>query len=293
VSTIATEAATGTPGDRRDFVPELAARLGRDSLVYAIVLFAIFPISLVNTAVTTHFLSASQFGQVGVLFFWSGMMTLVLNVAFMRGVELRVWSADDEGITLQDQQPVEAGRRPVVLGTGMLLTVGLAVVTLVPVVLFARPLSTAMFGHGHLETAVIWAGVSGAIGAVWRLATQVPRWERRPKTYGVQYVSRSLLAVPFTWVLLAAGSGVSGVIAATAIATIVSALLSVVEERRVYRVKFDRRAASEIWWAGAPLIGLIVGLNIIHSSDIYLVSVAAGDKQAGLFRLASNVTSVV
>lgn len=293
MSAVETTTPARAPAQSPDFVPELAARMGRDSLVYAVVLFAIFPISLINTAVTTHFLSTAQFGQVGVLFFWSGMLTLILNVAFMRGVELRVWSSDDEGIDIKDQAPVEAARRPIVLGTGMMLTIGLAALTFAPILIFAPGLSRAMFGRTGLEAAVIWAGVSGAVGAIWRLATQVPRWERRPKIYGVQYVSRSALAVPLTWGLLEAGFGVGGVIAATAGATIVSALFSLVQERRAYRVQFDRHAASDIWWAGAPLIGLIVGLNIIHSSDIYLVSVAANNAQAGLFRLASNITSVV
>jgi len=271
----------------------MAARIGRDSFVYALATTSVFPLGLVGIAIQTRFLDASAFGQLAVLFFASGMMTIVLNMFILRGVQMLVWASAEDGMDVATDQPGAPSRRPRVLGTGLVLTVVVSTLAGISVYLLAEDVARLLLGSPSLRTAVIWAGASGALGAVWRFAADILRWERRSRYYGFVYVLRPALAVAISWPLLRAGHGLTGVLAATAIGTVASLMVALIASRRSYVVNLERAASKKIVLRSLPWIAVIFGLSFLHTADVYLVAQVADSEQAGLFRLASRMTVVV
>src|SRR5437764_6241889 len=70
-----------------DLAVQMASRLGRDTFYYTAVGSAGFPIAFVNAIVLTRYLSPTEYGQLAVLFFISGLTSVVLNLLFLRGTE--------------------------------------------------------------------------------------------------------------------------------------------------------------------------------------------------------------
>ena len=90
----------------------MAAQIGRESIFYTIVTGAIFPIGLLNAVVFTHYMTTTQYGQLGVLFFISALMSVVMNLLFLRGVERHVWGSSDEGVDVDLAQLDDTSQRP-------------------------------------------------------------------------------------------------------------------------------------------------------------------------------------
>lgn len=283
----------GVPRDRPSLIPEMIARVSRDSLFYAISTMAVFPISLLNTAILTRFLNTTEYGRLAILFFFASMVTTFLDLFIMRGVQRRVWATREDEIDLDNERPIEAGRRPLVLGTGMVAELITCVAGTGLIYLFATDISRWILGTPNDRVAIIWAGASGAAGAAWRLVSQIPRWERRRVSFFVVYVSRPLVAVMLAWPFLLLGLGINGVLAATAIATVISYAMGLINSRHSYQVRFEWRAMREIFNAALPMVAIVIGLSLLHDADTFILSQVHSQAQVGLFRVASRITSAV
>ena len=75
---------------------------------------------------------------------------------------------------------------------------------------------------------VIWATASGALAAVWRVAANAIRLERRPWAYLVTTGSQHLLGVVFAVPLLTEGWGIEGVLIGVAAGNAAAMLLALV-----------------------------------------------------------------
>lgn len=271
----------------------MAARMGRDSIFYTFATGAIFPIGLLNAVVLTRYLSTSQYGRIGVLFFAAGMTTVVLNLLFLRGTERQVWGTSEEGVDVGIADLVSNHDRPRVLGTGLMMSVVTGSLMVAAVVPFAPTISRLLLGDAHLGAAVVWAAVSAALGSTWRLAVNIGRWERRRRGFGVVWMLRPALALAIAWPLVAAGYGVSGAMAATAIGTLLSMTVALVLWRHSYELALDGKNARSIGRSSANYAALVVGLYVLHNGDVFMLSRYAPSSQVGVFRLATNVTSAV
>ncbi len=281
------------PGVGRSIASAMASRISRDSLLYTMVTASAFPLALANTAVLTRFLSTSAFGHLAILFFWAGMMTILLNLLVLRGIERHVWGGSEDMMDSPDGRVVHESMRSRALGTGLILNTSLAALASVSVALNADPLRRLLLLPPSLRTALIWAGVSGGLGSVWRLSTGILRWERRRTAFSTVYIMRWVLALAISWPLLIAGYGPTGVVAATALGTLVSLLVALVLSRKSYRLGIQRAAVRAIAHKNAPMMAMIVGLTIIHDGDVFLLSRVAGSSEVGLYRLATRMTSLV
>jgi O-antigen/teichoic acid export membrane protein len=271
----------------------MGVRVGRASLFYTVISCLIFPIGLANALLLTHFLTAAQYGQLSVLFAVSGLATVILNLIFLRGTETMVWGSSDEGIAIDDEEMIESHKRPRALGTGLVLSIVFAVLTVATVVPVATPISRALVGTPHLATAVIWSAASAGLGSVYRLVWNIVRWERRHRPFAVIYTIRPVLAIAIAWPLVATGAGVTGAVAATAIGTLCSCLVGMLIERQSYKLVLDRSDAITIMKRSAPRALLMIGVYALHNGDVVLLSRFASEAQVGVYRLAGNLTSVV
>jgi O-antigen/teichoic acid export membrane protein len=274
-------------------VVQMASRVSRDSIFYTVVTGAIFPIGLLNAVILTHYLNTTQFGQLGVLLFAAGLTTVVLNLFFLRGTERQVWGGSEEGVDIDQDELVAIHERPRVLGTGLMLGIVLSVLMVAALVPLAPEISSLLVHTTALSAAVVWAGVSGALGSTWRLVANIGRWERRKIGFGVVWVSRPAVALALSWPLVAAGYGVTGAVAATAIATFVSLAAGLVISRRSYEIVLDGYAAKRIGRSSAQFAAMVTGLFILHNGDVFFLSRFASSSQVGVYKLATNVTSLV
>ncbi len=278
---------------RANLLVQMGAQLGRYVGFYTVVIGSIFPIALINTAVLTRYMPPAQFGRLSVLYFASALESIVLNLVALRGTERQVWGTSDEGVDVDQAELVEASERPRVLGTGLAISFIVAMLAIAIVIPAAPAISSWLVGTRRLSNAVIWAGVSGGLGSVWRLAVNIPRWERRRMLFGITWVARPVVAVALTWPLVAAGFGITGAIAATAIGTVVSVVLCLVFTHHSYRLTFDRGAAVKIIRSSADFASMVIGLYILHSGDVFFLSRFASSANVGVYRLATNLTSII
>jgi O-antigen/teichoic acid export membrane protein len=278
---------------RPSLLIQMATRIGRDSAFYTAVTGSVFPIAFVNAILFTHYMTTSQYGQLAVLFFVSGLMTVVLNLFFLRGTERQVWGASDEGVDVDVAELVEVHERPRVLGTGLWMSVVVGCIAVALTVPFASQLSQLLVQTPDLGKAVIWTSVSGAIGGTWRLAANIGRWERRRRGFGLVWILRPSLALIVGFALVATGHGVTGAVAGTAIGTAISLLVGLVISRRSYQPVMDRHAFHRIARSSANFAAMVIGLFILHNGDVFMLSRFASSADVGIYKLATNITSVI
>ena len=286
-------AANGDQRQRPSLLIQMATKMSRDSAFYTAVTGSVFPIAFVNAIVFTHYMSTSQYGQLAVLFFISGLLTVVLNLFFLRGTERQVWGASDEGVDVDAAELVENHERPRVLGTGLAMSGVIGVLAVALTIPFATALSRLLVGTPDLAKAVVWTAASGALGASWRLAANIGRWERRRAGFGLVWVLRPLLSLIIGFALVAAGHGVTGAVAGTAIGTLISLLVGLVISRHSYELVIDRHAVHRIARSSGNFAAMVIGLFILHNGDVFLLSRFASTGDVGIYKLATNVTSVV
>jgi O-antigen/teichoic acid export membrane protein len=290
-----TNGAGGDPaGDgRHGLAVRMASRLGRDTAYYTLVGSCAFPIAFINAIVLTHYLSPTQYGQLAVLLFVSGLTSVVLNLMFLRGTERQVWGAADEIVDDDDPHILSYEQKLLTLSSGVILSLIAALITIVASVLFAPWLSEHLVHTPHLQSAVIWMGVSGGLGSVWRMVVNTCRWERKRLGFGVSYVVRPAVAFALSWPLAAAGKGVTGVMMATGIATLASILVAVWYARNSLRLVLHWSAARNIGRSSGNYAAMVVGLYVLHSGDTWFLSRFGKIADVGVYKLATNIASFV
>lgn len=276
----------------------LGKALSRDAAYYTIGLAAVFPLGIGTAAVVTAFLPPTEYGYVGLLMVFSGLTTVVYGLGVIQGTLMWAYRAagddgDDDGVQEElgpDDAPlvVARGERRRILGSGMVLSILVAATGTVALVLAAGELSDLITDSYDLRQGLLWAAVSAGVGSVWRLALQVYRLERRAAMFLVISVSRPLFVLILTAVFLHEGYGLEGAVAATAIGTALSLVLSVGGGLSYYAIGVRRGDFAEIYGRGKKLIPMVVALAIVGNVDLLLLARAAPGGEVGLYRLASR-----
>ena len=145
-----------------------------------------------------------------------------------------------------------------------------------------------LIGTASLREGVIWAAISAGLGAIWRLALQVYRLERRAAMYLVISVSRPLFALVGTMILLSEGYGLEGAIAAVAIGTALSMLLALGAGLSSYAIGFRPSDFAEIVRRGRRYVPIIAAIWLLGNADLWVLSRFSTGPEVGLYRLASR-----
>src|SRR5215203_4274407 len=70
---------------RGSLLARYGGAIGRDTAIYAFGMCLIFPFSLVQLAILTQFLDTSEYGDLAILYFFSGVLTLLMNLGTLQG----------------------------------------------------------------------------------------------------------------------------------------------------------------------------------------------------------------
>jgi O-antigen/teichoic acid export membrane protein len=287
-------------GDDHRLMTLLGRALSRDAAFYTLGMASVFPLGIASALVTTAYLEPAEYGRLGLLMIFASLVTVIYGLGVIQGTLMWAYGAaggdgddlDDGGE--EDLGPVEQGvvarreQRRQIMGSGLLLASAVAAVGTAILVANAGVVADIIGGSIPLRQAVIWAAISAGLGSLWRLGLQVYRMERRPAMFLIISVSRPLFALVLTVVLLSHGYGLAGAVAAIAIATGLSLLLSLAGSLKAYVVRFRPSDMAEIIRRGRRFALIIAAVFIITNADLYVLAKFSTGPEVGLYRLASR-----
>jgi O-antigen/teichoic acid export membrane protein len=253
------------------------------------------PVGLITTGFLTRHLQIAQFGELAVLFAFASVLTIVLNMVFLQGPLLLVFlhSEDSGELTSLEREAVARRERPVMLSTGLCVTVAVGALAIVIVSLLADPLAALLCGHRSAAGAVRLAGVSAATGAVWRYTTNVTRFEKRALSFAVWAATRPLVALVVTIPLVELGFGLGSALVGTAVGSLVSAAGSVAVSRASYAPRVRLAFVARAGRTGLPWVPVVLGLYFAHSADLLLLRTTASNTQLGVYRIADSLSQII
>ncbi len=265
------------------------ARLTHDTSLYVIAAVIGFVLALFSTAVLTHFLSVAQFGQLALLLVFASFLTIFYNTGSLQGTFIWVFgSAGEEDIEDEGESSL-AGTKKRALGTGMLITMAIAVGGTLLIIPLSPWLAGSMLHDSGKDNLIILAALSGGAGAVWRLVSNIMRMERKPMRFVVLQSVRPVLVVACVVAFVVAGMGVEGAILGTTVGGVAAILIALVVTRHSYVWTFERTHAKMILRRGSIFVPIIVSLWIAQNVDIYALSFfTSNDQIVGLYRLANR-----
>ena len=252
------------------------------------------PVGIVSALITIHYLSPSKYGELALLMVFASFLTVMYNVGLLHGTFLWVYGSSGEA---GDDLEIEgAGRSGVAtqrsaMGTGLVLTLIIAGGGTAIFFIFKRPLAGLLLGNPGAANLIGWAAISGGAGSIYRLTCNVFRFERRRLGFAVATVARPLAVLGGSSALLIAGYGVWGALVGTAVPTIGCAIGCMLATRRSYALAFSLADARQIGLRGAAVVIPVLALFILHSGDIYVLSIWVHGAPLGVYRLASRLGS--
>lgn len=269
-----------------------ARRVGKHAALYAAAPLVGFVTSLVNLVVLTRLLDRSAYGRLAVMLVFASLLTVLYNLGSIQGT-FRAGFAATEGEEVSDSAPAEpAADRRGAVGTGLAFTALVAALGTLAVWLYVSSAGSG-FLRAESRNAVLLAGATGGLGAVWRLTTNFLRLERRPFAYLLVHSSRSVLALAAAVPLVIGGAGVSGVMGGWAVGTGLSAALGLWLGRHSYRVAFTIAHVRRIFRAGRPLITVAIGFWLLENADVFVLSHFTASGDIATYRVASRIGTLV
>lgn len=268
-------------------------RLSRDAAIYAGGSAITLIISLATVAVLTRYLEPAEFGDLALLLLVAAMLTVIYNLGSLQGSLAWVFGSTGEEEAEAAGSGGAASDKRGALGSALVLTLIVGAAGTCVVAIAAQPLASGLLGGPGDSGLLVVAAGCGALGALWRLVSNVPRLERRPGRFVVLSATRPILVFGASVLLVAGGHGVGGAIVGVAIGSAISTLLGLALIRRSFRLAFRAHHVRRIFALGSPLVPVIVAFWVVQNVDLYVVSRFASADQVGLYKIASRVGGVM
>jgi O-antigen/teichoic acid export membrane protein len=280
---------------QRDAVLSGVARsLTRSTGLYAGSTAFAIPVGIVATIVTLWYLPPAQYAKLGLLMVLASFLTVMYNVGLLHGTFLWTYGSSGDGADDLEidgmARTTMAGQR-VAMGTGLIMTVIVVSAGTAVCFIFARPLASLLLGGPRYANLIGWTAISGGCGSIFRLTVNVFRFERRPGTFAIATAIRPVAVLMTSTGLLIAGYGLWGALMGTVLPTIACALGCMLATHRSYALRFSFSDLRQILSRGSTVVIPVVALFIVHSGDLYLLSVSVHGAQLGVYRLASRLGS--
>ena len=273
----------------------VADQVLRHTSVYGVGTAIKLALSIVNAILLTYYLRPDEFGRLALLLVFASLLTVLYSLLLLTGTLSRAYGAAEEEADVDDPSPADSTvDRRELMGTGLLVMVGVGTVGTAISWASAAPLEDLLDLTGDsLQGSVTIAAASGALGAVWRLLTNVLRLERRPVAYILLQTLRPLLTIAAVVPLVADGGGVRGAITATALGTGVAVIVALVLLRHAYRPRVRARALPKIIRTSAGMVPVIAGYWLILNADLFILAKLVDDAEIGHYRLAGRLAAAV
>lgn len=267
----------------------LGSRLSRDTSIFVLSSAVTVLLAFVTAVIVTRYLSPGEYGRLALYFFFAALLTILYNLASLQGTLLWVFGSSGEE-EAEDDRPdgSQAGGKRRALTTGLLLTVLITMVGTFLAAVVAGPLDRLLVGGGG-RSLVVLAAISGATGAVWRLVSNVLRFEGKATKYAVMNNARPVIVLACVVVALEQGAKVSSVLAATAIGTLFAIALVMAVSLPNYELGVSWGDVGPILRAGLVYVPLVLAMWVLTNMDLYILSHYASDETVGIYRLANRI----
>jgi O-antigen/teichoic acid export membrane protein len=273
----------------------LGFRLIQYSGIQGIALVGGNMLHLATIGVVAVHLGPSDLGRYSLLLFLGALVTMVFSLAAKPGTIRRTFgSGDDDDDDDEDEDKEVASISPKhTLGTGLLWSGVLGVAATALVVALREPIGDALLGGEHDATLVMWAGILGGAGVLYKVASISLWFERRPVAFLVSEIARPGVSLAVMVGLLAAGGGVEGAIAGVAIGTLATALLAAAMLLGSFEPNLDPAEVKAIVKAAGRRIPIVIPLWLMQNADVFILSRFVDHQELGVYAFASKLSFVV
>ncbi len=252
-------------------------------------------VTFVSTIVIANFSDPGEFGQLGLLMFYSGLLTILFTLASKQGTLKRTFGGDDEDDDdeEEDEDDDELATDPRrSLGTGLITITLVSIIGTVLSVVFADQISHYLLGDAD-PNLVVYAALGGATAALYRVSSIAIWIERRPYSYVAVEIAKPVFILAAVVPLLIAGLSVKGAIAGQAIGTGLAMILSLIILRGSWKFHWDWREAVAIYRKGAIRVPLVLSMWVVGYADIFILSRYVDHAELGTYHLASRMAFLV
>ncbi len=270
----------------------LGAHLARFSSYQGVSLVMSNVLHYASLVLVARFLGPHSLGSFALLFFLTGLVTQIIHMVSKPGTMMRTFgiSDDDADDAGDDDEGSEVGsdRPTYTLGVGLVWTVFLAAAVIVPVTLFQGPIASFLLGDPHQGTAVMFATITGAVWAIFKLAEMVVWFEGRPRTFVLVDAARPAFNLAAIIAILSLGGGVEGAIIGQTIGTVSATFLCVGLIWTSFQKVFSFGELKAILDRGKMRIPVATSLWVVQNSDAFVLSRFLNHTDIGLYNLASR-----
>src|SRR3954454_23308727 len=247
--------------------------------------------------VVARFLGPGSLGSYALLFFLTGLVTQLIHIISKPGTMMRTFGiSDDDADDMEkdDESKDDGGARPTyTLGVGLAWTLFLSVAIILPVALFQTQIASFLLHDSSQGPVVLFATITGAVWAIFKLAEMVIWFEGRALTFALIDAARPAFNLTAIVVILAMGAGVKGAIIGQTIGTCTATVVCVALIWGSFQKVFSLTELGEILRRGAMRIPIATSLWVTQNSDSFILSRFLDHKSIGLYNLASRTGFMV
>jgi O-antigen/teichoic acid export membrane protein len=246
--------------------------------------------------VVARFLGAGSLGSYALLFFLTGLVTQVIHLASKPGTIMRTFGVtddDDDGEDDEEAEEAVSTRPTYTLGVGIVWCTFLAAVAIALTFAFRTQIAEFLLNDPGQADAVLFATITGAVWAIFKLGEIVYWFERRPLAYALIDASRPTFNLIAIVAILASGGGVKGAILGQAIGTTLAAVLCIALLRGSFQLGFGFGELREILKRGALRVPIASSMWVVQNMDVFMLSRYVSHEQIGLYTFASRTGFMV
>src|SRR5215211_638770 len=243
-----------------------------------------------------RFLGPGSLGSYALLFFLTGLVTQLIHIVSKPGTMMRTFgiSDDDADDVEEDEESEAGGARPTyTLGVGLAWTLILAAAITVPVAIFQSQISLFLLHDSSQGPVVLFATITGAVWAIFKLAEMVIWFEGRPRTFVLVDAARPAFNLAAIIAILSLGGGVEGAIIGQTIGTVSATFLCVGLIWTSFQKVFSFGELKAILDRGKMRIPVATSLWVVQNSDAFILSRFLNHTDIGLYNLASRTGFMV
>ena len=276
-------------GERRSALTALGARVGRDTALFTVGSAAGLALGLISAIALTHFMTPAEYGRLAVMVVTASLLTTLYNLGSLQGTLITVFGSSGEDEVGDENDETDRTDPRGTLTTGLALTIAVSAVATLALVAAAGPLSHLVSGRRDATTEFALAAGSGGLGAIWRLAVNVLRLERRAVAFVAMQLLRPIAVLGVSIPLLVEAGTAERALAGLVIGTAVGLAATMAVSARSYAPRLLPAMVPRILGSGAPYIVISLAFWIVHTVDTYIVSAFSSDARTGEYRLASRL----
>jgi O-antigen/teichoic acid export membrane protein len=272
----------------------LGFRLISLSGVQGVALVASNLLQLGTIAAVAGFLGAADLGTYSLLLFAGGLVTMVFSLAAKPGTIRRTFGGgDDDDDDDEDEESIVSATPKRSLGAGLLWAALLGILASALVVLLREPIAGVLLQDRSQSDLILWAGLLGGSGVLFKTASISLWFERRPSAFLIAEIVRPLLSLAVMVPLLASGGDLTDAIAGAAAGNVLGALLATVLLRGSFEPNLEPAEVFAIFKGGGRRVPIVSSIWIVQNADVFLLSRFVDASDLGIYALASKVGLVV